>query len=423
MAAGSVFLASSSPAEEIGALKLEKVAEGFVSPVGLVAYPGEEGLLTILDQVGVAWLVGTGGKRLPEPFLDLRSKVAKLNEGFDERGLLGLAFHPSFATNGRIFVYYSGPLREGAPRGWDHTSVIAEFRVKEGERSADLASEKVLLQIDEPQFNHNSGNVLFGPDGFLYISTGDGGAANDVGPGHVPGGNAQDPEQLLGKILRIDVDRGDPYGIPADNPFAGRDGRDEIFALGLRNPWGLAFLPDGRLILADIGQNRFEEVNIIEKGGNYGWNIREGFSGFDPDKAMDVVIEKPNVDAAGKPFAEPVLVYKNPKAFPTDAEARGASICGGYVYRGKSIPGLRNRYVFGDWTFMWGLGKGSLFSANAEGSRWELKPLPVEGASNGQIDSFMLAIGEGADGELYILTNKAGGLTGETGVVWKLVQG
>ncbi|MDD4455585.1 MAG: PQQ-dependent sugar dehydrogenase, partial [Candidatus Methanomethylophilaceae archaeon] len=264
---------------------LELVAGGFTMPVALASPADGTGRLFVADLPGIIRVIDAGGLLLDEPFLDITGRVVGLRPGYDERGLLGLAFHPEFAENGRFFVYYSAPLRAGAPEGWDHTSQISEFAVSAGgENRADPDSERVILEVDQPQSNHNGGSIAFGPDGYLYIPLGDGGGARDVGPGHPPGGNGQDVETLLGKILRIDVDGPEPYGIPADNPFVGKPGRDEIYAYGLRNPWRMTFDPGGehRLFAADAGQYLWESVKMIVPGGNHGWNLREGNHAFDP---------------------------------------------------------------------------------------------------------------------------------------------
>ncbi|HMO63768.1 MAG TPA: PQQ-dependent sugar dehydrogenase, partial [Verrucomicrobiota bacterium] len=267
---------------------LKPFAGGFVQPLNLVPLDG--GRLLVADQVGVIQVLSAAGEPAAAPFLDLRPKLVKLNAGFDERGLLGLALHPRFRENRKYYVYYSAPLTDPdlKAKEWDHTSVLAEFTAAAGD-TTDLASERILLQFPQPHFNHNSGRLAFGPDGFLYIGSGDGGGANGVGRGHDPRGNSQLLDTLLGKILRIDVDRqagGQPYAVPADNPFTGRPGaRPEIFAYGLRNPWGLAFEPGGarRLFVADVGQTMWEEINLVARGGNYGWPVREGTHGFDKE--------------------------------------------------------------------------------------------------------------------------------------------
>jgi glucose/arabinose dehydrogenase len=246
-----------------------------------------------------------------------------MRQTYDERGLLGLAFHPAYAQNGRFFVYYSAPLREGAPQDFDHTSRISEFSVSsQNPDRADSGSERIMLEVDQPQSNHNGGTLLFGPqDGFLYISLGDGGAHNDAAPGHVEdwyefnaGGNGQDVTQnLLGSILRIDVNTGGPYGIPQDNPFVGREGLDEIYAYGLRNPYRMSFDRAGEygLFAVDAGEHLWEEISSIVKGGNYGWNVKEGTHCFDaanptepPEQCPNIV--GPNHPDQGKALIDPV---------------------------------------------------------------------------------------------------------------------
>jgi glucose/arabinose dehydrogenase len=223
------------------AVDIKLIADNFVSPIQVVASRSSERLY-VVDQIGKVWVIDKDGNKRSTPLIDLTSKLVTLNPAFDERGLLGLAFHPDFKINGLFYVYYQLPPRPGGPTIggglWNNLSRISEFKLVAGELWADMSSEKVLLEWDDAQFNHNAGTLAFGPDGYLYISIGDGGGANDVGPNHVPdwyttndGGNGQDIEaNLLGNILRIDVNSGEPYGIPADNPFVNKTGRDEIYA-------------------------------------------------------------------------------------------------------------------------------------------------------------------------------------------------
>jgi glucose/arabinose dehydrogenase len=208
---------------------------------------------------------------------------------YDERGLLGLAFHPDYATNGKFYVFYSAPPGPGGPTPdtpWDNMVRVSEFTVyASNSLLTDPNSERVLLEVNHPQFNHNGGTIAFGPDKFLYISIGDGGFMDDNAPDHVEdwynvnvGGNAQEVSaNLLGKILRIDVN-GDPYSVPADNPFVGKPGLDEIYAFGFRNPYRFSFDMGGNhdLIVGDAGQVLYEEIDNVLKGGNYGWNVKEG---------------------------------------------------------------------------------------------------------------------------------------------------
>ncbi len=416
-------------------LELDPVASGFVSPMVLTEVDDGSGRMLVADQIGTVSVLGKGGVR-EDLFLDLRDRMTKLNQGkFDERGLLGLALHPKFLKNGKFYVYYSAPLREGGPAGWNHTSHVSEFKAGVKSLKADAGSERVVLRIDQPQFNHDGGRIAFGPDGFLYIACGDGGNGNDEGLGHGDSGNGQNVNVLLAKILRIDIDRksGDRgYAIPADNPFVGRDGLDEIYAFGLRNPWGLSFDMGGerQLFCADVGQNMFEEVNIIEKGGNYGWSVREGFHGFDRANPVKLPENPPKKDAFGNAFNDPIVAYLNIKGHNSARyaqEIRGTSVTGGYVYRGKAIPELEGQYIFGDWSENFGFPLGKLLAANrtkvSDGKKWSLRKLMLENLPKGKrLGAFVVALGQDLDGEIYVMTNSSNSLKDTTGVVWKLVK-
>jgi glucose/arabinose dehydrogenase len=425
--------------EEAPAVGLRTVADGLTSPVTL-ASPGDgSGRLFVVDQAGLIRVLTPDGALRPEPFLDLRSRMVTLMAGFDERGLLGLAFHPQYAANGRFFVYYSAPLRAGAPAGFNHTSNISEFRVSPADPNrADPATERVLLQVDEPQFNHNAGTLLFGPDdGDLYISLGDGGGANDVGLGHVAdwfadngGGNGQDVTQnLLGSILRIDVDRGAPYAIPADNPFAGTpgcaDGCDETWAYGFRNPYRMSFDSGGshQLFVGDVGQLSWEEVNIVSAGGNYGWNVKEGTHCFDAENPTQEPAACPDIVGAGHPrtgdpLIDPIIEYPQARL-----GGFGVAVVGGHVYRGSALPQFRGRYVFGDWSRSFGQANGSLFVAmSRKRGLWQMQELRVATSPTGRLNARLLGFGQDAAGELYALTTNNTGPTGTTGRVLKLVR-
>ncbi len=414
-----------SRAAEIPEITLQPFAQGFTSPVALVPFPDGKGSVLVADQVGVVSLVSSRGLMRGQPFLSISDRMVQLKQGFDERGLLGLALHPRYSENGRFFVYYSAPLRQGAPEDWDHTSRISEFRVKrDAPLQADPGSERVLLEFDQPYFNHNGGCIAFGPDGYLYIASGDGGNANGTGRGHSEMGNGQDLSHLLGKILRIDVDGKEPYAIPADNPFQDEGQRGEIWAMGLRNPWRITFDRGGDRILlaADIGQTLYEEVNLVERGGNYGWNLREGTFGFDPEDPRNPPSGAPLEDRAGRKLLPPALEYKNSNGFRNDPEAKGISITGGYVYRGRAIPELEGRYVFADWTMNWVLPRGVVYYADMEGEgAWTTRKLPLDADS--PVQAYITAFGEDAEGELYVLTNSSNGLVRREGKVFKLVAG
>lgn len=393
---------------------LEPVAGGFTMPVALASPADGTGRLFVADLPGVIRVIDAG---VNEPFLEITDRVVDLRTGYDERGLLGLAFHPEFRENGRFFVYYSAPLRAGAPAGWDHTSRVSEFSAATPDR-ADPDSERVILEVDQPQANHNGGSIAFGPDGCLYIPLGDGGGARDVGRGHAPGGNGQDLGTLLGKILRIDVDGAEPYGIPADNPFVGRAGRDEIYAYGLRNPWRMTFDAGGghRLFAADAGQLLWESVKIIVPGGNHGWNLREGNHAFDPENPYESPAEVPRAGRRGEPLIDAIIEYPN----ANQPGGIGAVVIGGYVYRGKALPGLSGRYVFGEWSRAGADGDGIIFVATEKpGGRWDFTE--VEVAGSGTMGAYLLAFGEDADHELYVLTAENRGPAGKTGRVHRIV--
>jgi glucose/arabinose dehydrogenase len=261
------------------------------------------------------------------------------------------------------------------------------------------------------------------------VGVGDGGQGNDVGFGHSEGGNGQDTTQLLGKILRIDVDKGPPYGIPQDNPFAdGKRGRPEIFAYGLRNPWGISFDRGGthELFAADVGQNLYEEVNIIVKGGNYGWRVREGFHAFDPKTPDKSPAESAKTDSLGQPFLDPIAEYPHPPRNKIDVtKLQGISVTGGYVYRGKVLPELQGKYVFADWSRNWALPDGLLMTASREGqgsgAKWSLEMLPASSPAGEKVGAYVVGFGEDAEGELYVLTTGRNALTGQTGKVFKIV--
>jgi glucose/arabinose dehydrogenase len=299
-------------------------------------------------------------------FLDIQSKV-RYDEKSNEEGFLGLAFHPDYKRTGEFFVFYT-------TKDPGHHNVLSRFRVsKDDPDRADPASEEVLLRIEHKYWNHDGGTVIFGPDGFLYLVLGDGGLGND------PDGNGQNLGVLLGKILRIDVNRKDgdkPYGIPKDNPFVGRTGaRPEIFAYGLRNVWRMAFdRPTGRFWAADVGQNLYEEIDLIEKGGNYGWGIREGLHPFGP---MGV---GPRPD-----IIEPIWEY--------DHEV-GKSITGGAVYRGSRFPELAGMYLYADYV-----------SAKIWALKYDEKAKRVvANRPIGDPHKPIMSFGEDDKGELYLMT-------------------
>jgi glucose/arabinose dehydrogenase len=397
-------------------IRLEVVADGLVAPVSLVSPPDRSDRSFVVDQTGLVLTIKEG-KLLPEPFLDLTRNVIALSPDYDERGLLGLAFHPDFAENGRFFVYYSAaPGNAGA----DHDDVLSEFRAAPGRDRADPASEKIILRFGQPQPNHSGGALGFGPDGLLYLGTGDGGGRGDADEGHSEQGNAQDPSRFNGKILRVDVDGDRPYAIPPDNPFVGGGGRPEIFALGFRNPWRLSWEPAGkrRLLVSDVGFGRYEELDVVELGGNYGWRVREGRHCLDVKVPLNDLATCPLQDERGQPLIDPVLEYSHREI--------GLAIVGGYVYRGSNIPALRGRYVFGDWSADWKSNaptpRGSLLVTDpgaTEAASWTFERLTMPAP----LDQFVTGMGEDRDGELYVMTREEMGPTGDTGAVHRIVPG
>ena len=338
---------------------LEPVATGLAFPLALTAPPGDPRLF-IVEKPGRIRIVRDGAL-LERPFLDLTGAVSIGGE----QGLLGLAFDPEYSLNGRFYVNYTDT---------DGNTQIVAYRASTEPDVDDPASADPLLSIAQPFSNHNGGHLAFGPDGYLYIGSGDGGSGGD------PEGNGQDPEDLLGSLLRIDVSGGSGYTIPSDNPFAGATGaRGELWDLGLRNPWRFSFdRLTGDLYIADVGQNQREEIDVATRasgggrGANYGWNIMEGtacFAGAGCDRTA---------------LTLPVLEYTH---------AEGCSVTGGFVYRGATIPELAGHYLYADFCEGWVRSFRLSGGAVSDEREWpELAP-------GGQVPGF----GEDAAGELYVL--------------------
>ena len=339
-------------------VRFERVFAGipFDDPV-FITHPGDgSDRLFVVEQRGVIVAVSESTPGEAARFLDISDRV---NRGGSEEGLLGLAFDPAFAENGRFFVYYSaaGPRR----------SVLSRFeRLGDG---ANPDSELVILEVEQPYRNHNGGMIAFGPDGHLYVALGDGGSADD------PQGNGQDPSTLLGSVLRIDVgnaSEAQPYVAPPDNPFAsdGR-GRPEVWAYGLRNPWRFSFDREtGELWAGDVGQRQFEEIDVVRAGANYGWNTMEGAHCF----------ERSVCDPSG--LTLPVAEYSH---------AQGCSVTGGYVYRGSAVPLLAGWYVYGDYC------TGRIWAVPADGQQG------LEGVEIADSGFSVSSFGEDANGELYVI--------------------
>jgi glucose/arabinose dehydrogenase len=424
-------------------VRLEPVAEGLTAPNWGTFAPGDPGRLFVTDQIGILWAIelATGDKTI---FADLSGLLVQLGIGgpgtFDERGFLGLAFHPDYEANGLLYTYTSEPVDGPAdfstmPPGVspNHQSVIREWMVPDPTNPisvVDPTSVRVVLRIDEPQFNHNAGALNFGPDGKLFIALGDGGAADDQGVGHSPQGNGQDTRNVLGDILRIDPNGDDApngqYSVPADNPFlpgtgpvGGQPGCadgfcDEIFAYGFRNPFRFSFdTATGDIYAGDVGQNDIEEVDVVVAGGNYGWRLKEGSFCFDPNGAAPGFVFACNLTNG---LIDPIAEYDHDE---------GIAVVGGFVYRGDDLPMLQGRYVFGDYTRAPGSPMGRLFFlnkknvANQSGVK-ESKIEELRLADRETLGLFVLGFGQDADGELYVLANETGVPSGDTGVVLKI---
>jgi len=343
---------------------LETVADGFSQPLTITHAGDGSGRLFVVEQRGTVRVV-ENGVHLEGHYLDLQDRTRARGE----QGLLGLAFHPAFSENGRLFVHYTD-------LGGD--TVLSELRADPPDAgSVDAGSERVILTLEQPYGNHNGGQIAFGPDGYLYLALGDGGSGGD------PLNAGQDLGTWLGTILRLDVDGAEPYEVPASNPFVGVDGAlDEIWAYGLRNAWRFSFdRESGDLWIADVGQNAVEEVNrqpAASPGGeNYGWRIMEGDACYDPPTGCDT-----------SGLTMPVITY-------THASGWGRSVTGGYVYRGENVPALQGAYVFGDYV------SGRIFVAEGEGDEWEARILLEPG--------FRIAtFGQDETGELYVADYQRG---------------
>ena len=411
-------------------VRLDQVATGLTAPVDLDAPDDGTGRLFVTDQIGLIRVIDSKNNLLENPLLDLREQLVSINSNYDERGLLGMAIHPDFSNNGRFFVYYSAPLREGGPAGWNHTSILSEFNVSETDPNlADPNSESVIMEIDQPQGNHNSGAIAIGPDGYLYVPLGDGGGANDTGTGHAAdwyeanaGGNGQDNEEnMLGSILRIDINNGDPYVIPEDNPEISEN-YPEIWAFGFRNPYRMAFDPGGEneLFVGDAGQNLWEEVSIVESGGNYGWNVREGTHCFSSDQPgnAEAITDCPTVDPQGNPLIDPIIEFRN-SSHPDGG--LGTSVVGGVVYRGENLRVWDGRYVFGQWSTGFATPDGDIFVATRpEEGLWDFEKVQIAERESNKLGEYILGFGQDANGEVYVLTSQSAGPNGSTGSVYRL---
>ncbi|MFQ6615180.1 MAG: PQQ-dependent sugar dehydrogenase [Fidelibacterota bacterium] len=378
-------------------LSSKLVAHGFSKPVYVTSHPEDPSRLFVVEQKGVIKII-ENGEVLSRPFLDITDRVHNPVTPGDERGLLGLAFHPVYPENGFFYVNYVD--RE------DHT-IISRFRAPSDPRVADHDSEKVLMRLKQPFSNHNGGHLAFGPkDGFLYIALGDGGKWGD------PFNHAQTLDNLFGKILRIDVDRADPYGIPPGNPFVHVAGaRPEIWVYGLRNPWRFSFdRTTGNLYMGDVGQDTWEEIDVQRAGSpggeNYGWRIMEGNHCYNPPKDCDT-----------EGLTPPVWEYSNDANYMRTLMGRsqfgvtGCSVTGGYVYRGQAMPELQGTYFFADycsgniWSFEFSHGRVT----NVQDRTAEIN------LAGGEFTTYVSSFGEDATGELYVVDYNGG--------VYRIIRG
>ena len=397
-------------------IELESIATGVNAPNFLTHAGDGTNRLFFTEQSGTVRIIENGFVSAT-PFLDVSSRLPTdfgspiPGFDFDERGLLGAAFHPKFADNGKFYTFTSEALSGPAdfsvtlPIGesFNHQSVVAEWTVDAGNANIiDTSSRRELLRIDNPQFNHNAGMINFGHDGNLYIAVGDGGNADDVGLGHTfPHGNGQDPRNVLGTILRIDADGANSnngqYGVPGDNPFFGgaADPGDEIpneiFATGFRNPYRFSFdSATGDLIAADVGQDQIEEVDLVTAGGNFGWSLKEGSFRFDPNTG-DISVDLGGALTDG--LIDPLLEYDHDE---------GLSVIGGFVYNGTEIPELQGKYVFGDFSTGFFSPGGRLFYGDL--STGVIEEFII-GNDDRSLDLFVTGFGTDAEGEIFLLAS------------------
>ncbi|XP_004700212.1 HHIP-like protein 2 [Echinops telfairi] len=393
-------------------LCLTEVANGLRNPVSMVHAGDGTHRVFVAEQVGVVWVYLPDGSRLGQPFLDLKSLVLTTPWIGDERGFLGLAFHPNFRNNRKFYIYYSclGEKKLEKIR-------ISELKVSRADpNKANPKSERIILEIDEPASNHNGGQLLFGLDGYLYIFTGDGGQAGDP---FGQFGNAQNKSSLLGKVLRIDVNgagaEGKRYRVPPDNPFVSESGaHPAVYAFGVRNMWRCAVdrgdpitrRGRGRLFCGDVGQNRFEEIDLIVKGGNYGWRAKEGFECYDKKLCHNASLDD----------ILPIYAYDH---------MVGKSVTGGYVYRGCESPNLSGLYIFGD--FM--SGRLMALQEDRQTKKWKKQDIcvgnPEACAFPGLLSTyskFIISFAEDEAGELYFLATSYPSAYAPHGSIYKFVD-
>jgi len=366
--------------------QLQKTAEGLEAPLALENAHDGSGRLFVGEQAGKIMII-KNGIVLKTPFLDIRKSLVPMKNEYMDVGLLGFSFHPDYKHNGRFFVHYSAPTTK---KGFNNRSVLAEFHVSDTNPDVAVNSASILLSVDQPEENHNGGNIVFDEQGYLYIGFGDGGGQGDK---HGTIGNGQDLNQLLGKIIRIDINHEKPYSIPADNPF--NSGRKEIWCYGMRMPWRISFdTQTHQLFCGDVGQDKYEEVDILEKGKNYGWRAMEGFHVYDTS------LFTKNTD-----YALPIAEYPHPE---------GLSVTGGYVYRGNKFPAMQGLYLFGDWAFK------LFYLQKSTGGSWTKHDCHFSGKADNKFSFRINSFGVDESGEIYAVTQDSVGAISPTGVIYHL---
>jgi len=378
----------------------QEIISGLVSPVVAATAPVNElsTQIFVADQTGIVWRVGLSDQS-KSIYLDLRSSIIALGAfepcGYDERGLIGFAFHPDFSRNGLVYLHTSQLTSNSSDftsltssEQADHQSVIIELRIGEPKKlsgPANIVSQRNVLRIDQPQFNHNGGGLVFDSQNYLYIGLGDGGNSDDQGIGHGENGNGGDPTNPLGSILRIDplgnTSNNGQYTVPSSNPFIGKPNfLDEIFAYGFRNPWKLYFNDDEQLFAVDVGQNDIEEINQVEAGGHYGWNIKEGqFFFYENEAASGTIGVQPPEILPDVDLINPIFEYDHDE---------GISITGGQAYRGNRHSILRGKHIFSDFT------KRLFIGDPSNGSVVAIEERPA---------IFINSVEQGGNGDVYLL--------------------
>lgn len=360
----ALFLVAMPGAANPVTVALEFIDGGSTSPIVMAMAPGQPQRIYVGSQSGVVSIL-ENGKFLPGHFLDIRGSMIEINPGFDDRGLLGLAFHPGYATNRRVFVSF---IAASEIPGAITKIVIAELKAQSGNPDRVEPGESLIFEAHHTNRLHYGGHIAFGLDGYLYISTGD--ASME--------GVAQDLNSPLGGMLRLDVDSAAPYAIPPGNPFVGEAGLDELWAKGLRNPWKFNFdRVTGELYCGDVGDLRYEEMNIIQPGGNYGWDIVEGIECYNPPVGCDE-----------DGLTTPLFHYNHDIGF---------AVVTGFIYRGAAIPELAGKFVFADWF------QTLHYAERSPGGEWVMTPfIRVAGRPGNEIGSYIHAMIEGPDHEIYI---------------------